>query len=161
MFLKAFEFSFKKDSALQTKIAMLEMKAKQGLVSKVDRETNTVETGSTARVVVAQDVMEDKKVKEALFDLNTKITRLQLDVTSAQKDLTEETKKAKRFEEKGYNLQRQLHESQQVTRELKAGKAKLLHDLSLLKASSEKDIKELKDKLAIKTQELQVRCLLP
>ena len=63
---------------LQSKIAMLEMKAKMALVTKVNKETNTVETGSTARVVVAQDVMQDKNVKEALFNLNTKITRLQV-----------------------------------------------------------------------------------
>ena len=60
------------------KIAMLEMKAKMALVTKVNKETNTVETGSTARVVVPQDVMQDKNVKEALFNLNTKITRLQV-----------------------------------------------------------------------------------
>ena len=82
---------------------------------------------------------------------------MQMDVTSHAKDLAEETKKAKRFEEKGYNLQRQLHESQQTTRELKANKAKLQHDLSLMKAATEKDIKEMREKLTIKTQELQVR----
>lgn len=82
---------------------------------------------------------------------------LQMDVTSHAKDLAEETKKAKRFEEKGYNLQRQLHESQQTTRELKANKAKLQHDLTLMKAATEKDIKEMREKLTIKTQELQVR----
>ena len=82
-----------------------------------------------------------------------------MDVTSHQKDLTEETKKAKKFEEKGYNLQRQLHESQQTTRELKANKAKLLHDLHLMKTATEKDIKDMKEKLDTKTQELQVHSI--
>ena len=92
-----------------------------------------------------------------MFNLNTKITRLQLDVTSLQKDLVEEQKKSKKFEEKNFTIQRSLHESQQITRELKASKAKLQHDLVLARSNSDESIKKLEAALTTKTEELKVR----
>ena len=64
---------------------MLEMKVKSTTVAKCNKETNTVETGSTHKTIgkpSETDYMQDKTVKETLFNLNTKISRLQLDVTS-------------------------------------------------------------------------------
>ena len=145
----------------QSKIAMLEIKAKSVSTNKVDKETNTVETGSTAQIgsnsSSAKDYLQDKNVQETMFNLNTKITRLQLDVTSLQKDLVEEQKKSKKFEEKNFTIQRSLHESQQITRELKASKAKLQHDLVLARSNSDESIKKLEAALTTKTEELKVR----
>ena len=105
----------------------------------------------------AKDYLQDKNVQETMFNLNTKITRLQLDVTSLQKDLVEEQKKSKKFEEKNFTIQRSLHESQQITRELKASKAKLQHDLLLARSNSDESIKKLEAALTTKTEELKVR----